>query len=499
MSEAQKRTAQPAIDRLWERINERGDFPMLSQSVRSAVTAMSSDDYDFTALVNVVLSDFALTQRVIRLANSAMYASFGGNVTTVSRALLILGMEAVGHIVVGLKLVDHFQSAATERGDARLELNRTLLSGCIARLLAEQTDGRAAEEAVVCTLMRQIGKLLVVCYLEEAWRGIQARVQHQGVDENEACHAVLGVSFEDLAQDAASRWRLPIVIRAGMRPADAAPAAEGSEPAQDASTTEHIEWLRAISGFSTDVSRVMSTGPVEPEQRDAALAQVAERYGEALPVGTQTLVEMTQTLVEQNAVARFVDEIHMLRDRAAPVAEKPPDAENRLRLGLDDLRAMPSAKPLGPVLTMASETVLSGLGFTRTLVFERRTATRTFDAKLGAGANVAHLLPKLRFSEAYAPDVFHLAIGNSVGVFIENAHDPKIAPHIPGWFREALPDAYAFVLLPIKTRGITAGLLYGDWNHRDPKLRVSASEMATLNDLARELSRFFEHTAKDAA
>ncbi|MEK7919867.1 HDOD domain-containing protein, partial [Burkholderia contaminans] len=88
------------------------------------------DDLDFTALVRVVLSDFALTQKVLRLANSAMYMAFGGNITTVTRALMVLGMDAVGHLVVGLKLVDHFHHSTPRRIDAKLELNRALLSGC---------------------------------------------------------------------------------------------------------------------------------------------------------------------------------------------------------------------------------------------------------------------------------------------------------------------------------------------------------------------------------
>src|ERR1700730_15257697 len=127
---------------------------------------MSHDDRAFPALVQVVLSDFGLTQKVLRLANSAMYISFGGNITTVTRALMVLGMDSVGHLVVGLKLVDHFHQSASRRIDAKLELNRTILSGCVARKLIEPGDLRASEEAVVCTLMHQVGKLLAVFYLE---------------------------------------------------------------------------------------------------------------------------------------------------------------------------------------------------------------------------------------------------------------------------------------------------------------------------------------------
>src|ERR1700743_1974921 len=71
----------PVLDRLWARMSERGDFPMLSQSLRSTMAAMNNDDLDFTGLVQVVLSDFALTQKVLRLPPSAEYMAFRGTIT----------------------------------------------------------------------------------------------------------------------------------------------------------------------------------------------------------------------------------------------------------------------------------------------------------------------------------------------------------------------------------------------------------------------------------
>src|SRR5260370_4423781 len=146
------------LDKLWAQMSERGDFPMLSQSLRTTMAAVNNDDLDFTALVQVVLSDFALTQKVLRLANSAMYMAFGGNITTVTRALMVLGMDAVGHLVVGLKLVDHFHHSAPHCIDAKLELNRTMLSGSVARNLTDHGVVRAGEEAAVCTRRRPSGK-----------------------------------------------------------------------------------------------------------------------------------------------------------------------------------------------------------------------------------------------------------------------------------------------------------------------------------------------------
>ena len=474
------------LDRLWARMNERGDFPLLSQSLRTTVAAMTNDDYDFSALVKVVLSDFALTQKVLRLANSAMYLAFGGNITTVTRALMVLGMDAVGHLVVGLKIVDHFHHSAPRRIDAKLELNRTMLSGCVARKLTERGDLRAGEEAVVCTLMRQVGKLLVVFYLEPEWDQIRREIE-EGASDDDACLGVLGVTFEELGLEAASRWRLPDTIRSGMRQYDPA----DKEP-------RDVQWLRAITNYSTEVARVLTTAGLSEEMRETHIAELAQQYGRALSTDADVLVQMSLALAREEAEDGVMREIVELRANADAIAREALDPEARIAAGVEDLRALPADSPLDTALTLATETVLAGLGFARTVVFVRHGANM-FEAKHGFGPHMSEVLPKLSFSAAFQPDVFHLAIANKVGIFIENARDAKILARLPGWYRSSFEDARAFVLLPVGAPGVApVGLMYGDWLVNQEPRRISQKEMSALNDLAQQLARFFAHAPQTA-
>jgi len=470
----------PIIEKLWQRINERGDFPMLSNSLRATISAMKSDSYDFTALVQLVLSDFTLTQRVIRLANSAMYMAFGGNITTVSRALMVLGMEAVAHLVLGLKLVDHFHQTGTQRIDAKLELNRAMLAGCIARKITETLDARASEEAVVCTLMRQLGKLLCLFYLETEWKQIHQRADAEGRSEDEVGLDVLGISFDTLGQLAAERWGLPESVTLGMLPYD--------PKAEDVPARTH--WMQAVTSFATSMSEHLSTGE-DPKVTEQAIRSTVTEYSGALLLDAGKLLHLTRSLTQENASKRFIEEIYELRAQSSSAANDAIAAERHIRDGLADLRSLPSENRLAPVLAMASETLLASLKLSRAIVFVRDAAAGIYAARLGFGADLERLLPKLRFHEAFEVDVFHLAIANSVGIFFENARDPKFSAHIPAWFRRALPDAHAFVLLPVRTQAGAVALIYGDWNRLEAVRKVLPEEMAALNELSAELGRFF--------
>ena len=61
---------------LWKQIKEQGHLPGFSNVVDQIVGAMQSEDEREFSMTRTVLSDPALTHRVLRLANSAMYAMF---------------------------------------------------------------------------------------------------------------------------------------------------------------------------------------------------------------------------------------------------------------------------------------------------------------------------------------------------------------------------------------------------------------------------------------
>jgi HD-like signal output (HDOD) protein len=536
------------LDKLWGRLSERGDFPMLSHSVQATLAATHSDDYDFTALVQIILSDFALTQKVIRLANSAMYLAFGGNITTVSRALMVLGIEAVGHLVVGLKIVDHFERNAVDCIDAKLELNRTLLTGNIARQVTAHGDVRASEEAVVCALLGQIGKLLVMFYLETEWSQIRSAIQDGDVKESEACRAVLGASFDDIGQEAAARWRLPVSIRAAMSDApesehrdlasgdtsfpssgfSGAPSGlpsgvTSSNPLEQSghsgqlgqlshlsqpghpsypshaasehhSAHSHVAWLRAITRFSGEVANILTNDQaIDKKQQEVQLSRLAQQYGEVLRTDSSDLLRISMDFSRADSANGLMKEITDLRASAEARTVAGPAPLARIEAGLEDLRSLPVENPLGQVLAMACESVLAGLGLNRTIVFVNNKRHGMFQARLGFGSTVTTLLPRLWFYEAFSPDVFHLAIANSVGIFIENAQDSKLTSRLPAWFRTELPDALGFVLLPVVAAGEPVALIYGDWCDPAHERKISPTEMSALNQLTRELGRFFHH------
>jgi hypothetical protein len=248
-----------------------------------------------------------------------------------------------------------------------------------------------------------------------------------------------------------------------------------------------------VTNFSTEVADILVAAPgAAPHIVEGRLAELAQRYGTALESEPDALVDMSVALAREEAGESVIREIVELRASADAIARAAVNSEQRIVAGLEDLRALPSENALAPVLALASETVLAGLSFARTIVFVRQ-GSGVFKARLGFGRDVEHVLATLHFAEAFEPDVFHLAIANSVGIFIENARDPKMVARLPDWYRNAFADARSFVLLPVIANQSTVALLYGDWTQGHESRKISQAEMSALNELARELGRFFAH------
>ncbi len=118
-----------------------GDEEMfaLGTSVARVVQMASSDDQGTHDLAYYVLSDVALTQRILRLANTAKYrTASGGTVTTISRAISLLGFDNVKTTALAMLLVDAL-SNNVHASSVRIELETALCASLVGRDMARHS------------------------------------------------------------------------------------------------------------------------------------------------------------------------------------------------------------------------------------------------------------------------------------------------------------------------------------------------------------------------
>jgi len=464
---------QKVFDALWAKMVEHGDFPTLTHSIHHIVTAVQSNTDHLEKLVAAVISDFSLTQKVLRLANSAMYAPFGGNVTTVSRAVLVLGQETVGHLAMGLRLIDSFKGMSTDREKGKRVLAEVMLSGLVARRLTERVGVKESEEAAICTLLSRLGELVCVFYSPHEWQQIEDKSVAEGITADAAAEAVLGASLSELGQEIADRWGLPGRLREALKP---------FEPSGDEEPLSHVGWLRAMSAFSGELARAITTGT--PDHATEA----ARRYTPLLALDLETTHATLETLsAEAETEGGWEGLADVYSDKPdREISGKPVDAEERLAAGVTEIARSAKECQLSVLLHMTLEVMQNSLGCARTIAFVLEPASGRYSARAGFGDPENGELKSLSFEGGFAPDVFHLTLSSRIPVHIENAADAKIRPRIPIWHRDTLGNARSMMLLPVVVKGRAVALLYADWTSGETT-SLTAKEIELLKELVREI------------
>ena len=469
--------AAKTLDLLWTRVRLRGDLPGFSKVVNAIIGAMRGENDSEFNMTKTVLSDPALTQRVLRLANSAMYSVFGMGINTVSKAVVVLGTESIGHLALGLKLIEGLSQTSSDTPDTRGELETAVLAGHIGRQLASSANNRDVEEAVVCSMLHTLGRMMVTFYLPEMWKLIADACGEDQTREASVARDILGLTLEEVGQAIARQWGFPGSLVESMNDQRPIPAGE---------PIDHSQWLATVSTVSSRCADVICKSE---GSGSAALFDLVSSYADMLGMDANQMlaaVDVALQAIEDEAVLtrpiRLTDSV-VAEAEAKILLGKPVDAAQLLARGVLDIREAAQHANTSQLVTMALETVYKGLGFTRAIAFLRSTDRNQYSARMCFGEGVQDMLGKLLFSDAYQPDVFHASLANDKMIFVENAHEPAFASKLPRWWKETLFGARSFMVLPLTINRNPIGFIYGDWDMSLPPSKIEPAEVAPLNEL----------------
>lgn len=456
-----------------------GDEEMfaLGASIARVVEMASGDDHGTHDLAYYVVSDPALTQRILRLSNTIQYRTPGGTpVTTISRAISLLGFDNVRTTALAMLLVDALDSSE-HAGSVRLELEAALCASLVGREMARHSFYQGAEEAAICALFKNLGPLLVASHEHERYREIGALVAGGKHTVGQASQMILGCSYDALSQAVLTEWKIPDTIvraQASLPPAALRVAANRGE------------WMRQVAALGQDVARLLARTD-EPSGSQEAPALLA-RYGAALDLdrarmdalmtavqaGMRGLLESMNLQPspkgdEQDGGSGLPNVLLLATLDAGEEAQgthpsgKPKNARDLLLAGVQDVTQMrASGSKLNAVVLAVLETLYSALGFRFATVCLKDAKSGQYRARAVLGEDSARKQAGFAFSAASARDLFHLAMENDADLMISDASSPKIRDLLPEWHRQLLPDARSFIVLPLVVGKAQLGLFYAD-------------------------------------
>jgi HD-like signal output (HDOD) protein len=511
--------SQATLDYLLRRIRLKGDFPALSDTISAVNRAAASDRAPVGVLCNSILKDIALTGRLLKIVNGSHLNQFGGSISTVSRAVAILGYDAVRNVAMSLALFEHMHDRANAVA-LKDQVVRIYFSGLLARAFAAGAGLQDAEQAFVCAMFHRLGKLLATFYLHEEAQIVQRHMNNKGWAEERASREVLGLSYEDLGVGVARAWNLPDEIVESMR---------GFTGHARKSPGHDVDRLRMVSGLANELADIVQE--TDEAKRKLELAQLVRRYGPPMGVSERSLVAAVETsaaalardaeslsrgmtrspflrsagswlLVPERAVTAAQDGTPAVGDAAADdqgvlaqlraetgAAPMPPASSAQgqrqaaLTAGMQEITdALVGDHALNDVLRIILETMYRAIGFQRVMLFTLDPREQALRCRFGFGAD-ADLIVQKRIAVPLhgARDLFYAAVVMGADLCIDDLETEKIRPHVPPWYKAAL-GARGVVLLPIVNRKRTLGLIYAD-SETPSALRFSTDEFNLLKTM----------------
>lgn len=476
---------QATLALLWERVRAMGDMHGFARAIGAVLGAMRGEQESEFSMTQTVLSDPVLTQKVLRLANSGMYVAFGQRINTVSKAVLVLGIDAIGQLALGLKTIEELSVSENDAPAAHVEMEKAVLAGIVARQVAASAEAQDPEEAVVCSMLHMLGRMLVSFYLPERWAVLQEYGGH-GFEDTSAL-PVLGLSMEEIGRASAGQWGLPKELVGTMH---------RIEPGAPGSPLSHNDWLAALSTMSAQCADSLwhddAAGAVTVRALASSFSAMLGVHPDAIMAAVETAREVAAADLHLAPLAKPAAR----RARALAATRLRAEGNEILRAGVADMSdAIATASP-SQMMSVALESVYRGLSLTRAVAFLRNRRDRKYRAKLGFGDGISERLVQMEFDDAYEPNVFHASLNSDRVIFIDNPQEPKFAAKLPAWWIESLNGARSFVILPICCNGQPAGFIYGDWDESFPRISLSPVEFALLNDLRALMVRSLEKRQK---
>src|SRR5688572_2880283 len=192
---------------LIDRIQQCPNLPSLPTIAMQVLELAKKSDVDIAEIARLICKDPALSSKILRTVNSSFYGR-SQHVSTISHALVILGLQSVKTLVLGFSLVSNLSDTKSKGFKHIAYWRRSIFAATAARTIAAKIGVVQQEEAFLTALLMDIGMLVLDLVVGEPYGEIHGKIA--GHEELAAAERQeLGMSHADVAGVLAAQWKLP--------------------------------------------------------------------------------------------------------------------------------------------------------------------------------------------------------------------------------------------------------------------------------------------------
>jgi len=192
-----------------DKIINTQEFATLPNVATRILRLLENIDVDIRELSRIIESDPSLTLKIIKVANSPLYAS-RVEIDSVSKAIQGLGINRVANIVLGISIFSNFMVGTSDDLEELIEdfWWHSSCTAIVSKSLCTKLKLNFKEREFIGGLLHDIGKLAMIQYNLEDYLKVKLLVDN-GANLLEAEREVFEVDHNQVGTEIAKLWRLP--------------------------------------------------------------------------------------------------------------------------------------------------------------------------------------------------------------------------------------------------------------------------------------------------
>jgi HD-like signal output (HDOD) protein len=432
----------------WVRKLTQQSMPVMGKVIIELNSLTGSEDAEINQLAEVILRDPNLTSHVLRVSNSVYYNPSTVPVTTISRAIVLIGLKGMRAVCISLLLIDTLLKSAPK--DRVLQLiAQGLHSATQARNMVKDLDGDAIEEVFIAALLFNLGEMAYLA-CEKITPENVGLLSENPKEREVAMEKVLGTTFKSITRALAKHWKLGDTLEHALHP--------GREPNQR---------VKAVI-LAESLCRAAHKGWDSP-QVGKIVAEIAHFTEVDLSTTWQTVQEMAVRAAEialEYGAAEACPLIPIKSDNLTipeiKEEKKPIRADILLQLNiLSELTTATVEKSdVNTVFQMVVEGMHRGVGLDRVALAFIQNFHVSAKYVLGLGTETWRTQFVIDVGP-YSDNIFTHAIANTASISFDKSFSVKNPDLYSSGVRELFNGAPC-VIYVVRMGGRTPALFYGD-------------------------------------
>lgn len=187
---------------LRHKVENISTLPTIPGVLKRLSTILEKPRVTIVEISSFISNDPALTTKVLKMVNSAIYG-FPGRIASVSHATMLLGLNVIKGLLLGVSVFDLMQKTMSGLYE------HSLATAIASRVIAQKKNLKEPEEVSVAGLLHDIGKVVLILEFAAEYEQAMTEAARRNISIYEAEKKQFNATHADVGGWLAEKWRFP--------------------------------------------------------------------------------------------------------------------------------------------------------------------------------------------------------------------------------------------------------------------------------------------------